>query len=204
MPNEVIEDPPEAFSDPTEQESDFFVGNDADPVYPEPPLEQSDAESDVDEVEEIRIDENFPNEPQTRGRAVNTESNFMSGRYIILMTRPINPDIEVQVNQCALCQGEARLNKDHTITFGLEKKLFRNAFYDLRGDQERNEIFIFIHFKVDNYSHKLFHFYQIGIQFQKDGDLGCWQLACRDCCYQKEDGSLDVIDDVYRVAFHIR
>ena len=104
-------------------------------------MNQSDNES-IDDFEEIGVDDPETDEPiRTRGRAVNAASNFMSGRYIILTTRPINPDIQDQVNQCAFCQGEARLDRDHTITFGLEKKIFRNAFYDRRGDKEKMKSF---------------------------------------------------------------
>lgn len=65
-----------------------------------------------------------------------------------------------------------------SLTFELEKKLWRNALFEQKGDA-------------------------MGIFFSRNGMHDLWQVLCSQCAYMTDTGPT-VIDEVFTVAFHRR
>lgn len=194
---------PEVPEEPQENNDDLF-----------PPEVDEDRELNLDESEAEDVDEiiNDANNPESddeneqasqsfsilnrprRGNAFYNQNGFMSGKFIILESKHVNPDDKERIYECCLCQvryhicltffsllsfkGEANFNDSFNLSYSLEKELFSNGLFRQKGDG-------------------------LSICFQKHGITNGWQLICSSCAYE-ENETVKLYDEVYRIRFHIR
>ena len=180
------------FNEPNNPERPNFEDFDPDkPATPPPdPNEYNDESSDEDlpRMPDTSSDESEPEENveiipnqgsrqsfeiiARRGRPVRAKSHFMNGKYLRLAMTNGEDD------NCALCNQHAPLasGQSEILSFELEKLLWRNGFFEQRGDG-------------------------FGISFERNGGVNGWQVCCKDCLSYTGDKQ-DVIDDCFRLKFH--
>ena len=141
------------------------------PRMPDTSSDESEPEENVEIIPNQSSRQSFEIIPR-RGRPVRAKSHFMNGKYLRLAMTNGEDD------NCALCNQHAPLANDQSeiLSFDLEKLLWRNGFFEQRGDG-------------------------FGISFERNGGVNGWQVVCKDCL-SYNGAKQDVIDDCFRLKFH--